>query len=123
MKPFPAVLLQLSGGEPTLRDDLPDIIRKGKELGFIETMVTTNGIRFGKSLDFCKQCVDAGMDAVYLQFDATDSPETWTWFRVSRLAGKVASASEAMKRGDSGELSPESHPPSPTVAGGDRGEI
>ena len=30
MKPFPAVLLQLSGGEPTMRDDLPEIIRKGK---------------------------------------------------------------------------------------------
>lgn len=77
MKPFPAVLLQLSGGEPSLRDDLPDIIRKGKELGFVEAMVTTNGVRFGKSKDFCQQCVDAGMDAVYLQFDATNDPETW----------------------------------------------
>jgi len=77
MKPYGAVLLQLSGGEPTIRNDLPDIIRKGKELGFVEVMVTTNGVRYGKSKDFCQQCVDAGMDAVYLQFDATDDPETW----------------------------------------------
>jgi uncharacterized radical SAM superfamily Fe-S cluster-containing enzyme len=77
MEPIPAVLLQLSGGEPTVRDDLPEIIRKGHELGFTEILVTTNGVRFGKSPEFMKKCVDAGMDAMYLQFDATDDPEAW----------------------------------------------
>lgn len=81
MKPVPAVLLQLAGGEPTMRDDLPDIIRKAKELGFTETMVSTNGIRFAKSLDYLQRCNDAGMDAIYLQFDATDNPEVWKKIR------------------------------------------
>ncbi|MFX0023179.1 MAG: radical SAM protein [Candidatus Hermodarchaeota archaeon] len=81
MEPIPAVLLQLSGGEPTVRDDLPEIIRKGKELGFTEVMVTTNGVRFGKSPEFMKKCMDAGMDAIYLQFDATDNPEIWKKIR------------------------------------------
>ncbi len=81
MKPVAAVMLQLSGGEPTMRDDLPDIIRKGKELGFVEVMVTTNGVRFAKSIDFLQQCKDAGMDAIYLQFDATDDPEVWKKIR------------------------------------------
>ena len=81
MKPIPAVLLQLSGGEPTVRDDLPEIIRKGHELGFTEVMVTTNGVRFGKSPEFLKKCMDAGMDALYLQFDATDAPEIWKKIR------------------------------------------
>ena len=81
MKPLGAVMLQISGGEPTIRDDLPEIIRKGKELGFIEVMVTTNGIRFAKSIDFLQQCKDAGMDAIYLQFDATDDPEAWKKIR------------------------------------------
>ncbi len=81
MKPIPAVLLQLSGGEPTVRDDLPEIIRKGRELGFTEIMVTTNGVRFGKSPEFMKKCMDAGMDAIYLQFDATDNPEIWKKIR------------------------------------------
>ena len=81
MKPIPAVLLQLSGGEPTMRDDLPKIIRKGKELGFTEIMVTTNGVRFGKSPELMKKCVDAGMNAIYLQFDATDAPEVWKKIR------------------------------------------
>jgi len=81
MKPVPAVLLQLSGGEPTVRNDLPDIIRKGKELGFTEVMVTTNGVRFAKSFEFMKDCRDAGMDACYLQFDATDDAEAWKKIR------------------------------------------
>ena len=33
MEPTPAVLLQFAGGEPTLRDDLPEIIRRGKKMG------------------------------------------------------------------------------------------
>jgi len=77
MKPQPAVMLQFAGGEPSLRDDLPDIIRMGKELGFIEVMISTNGIRMGKSIDLCREYKEAGLDAVYLQFDATDDPETW----------------------------------------------
>ena len=81
MKPIPAPLFQISGGEPTVRDDLPDIIRKGVELGFIEIMVTTNGVRFGKSIEFMKKCMDAGMNAIYLQFDATDDPEAWKKIR------------------------------------------
>jgi len=81
MKPIPAVLLQLSGGEPTMRDDLPEIIRKGKELGFTELMVTTNGVRFGKSIELVKKCMDAGMNAIYLQFDATDAPDVWKKIR------------------------------------------
>ena len=81
MKPQPAVMLQFAGGEPTLRDDLPEIIRRGKEMGFIETMVSTNGVRMGKSVEFCRELKEAGLDAVYLQFDATDAPEVWKKIR------------------------------------------
>lgn len=81
MKPHPAPMLQLAGGEPTVREDLPQIIRKAKELGFIEVMVSTNGVRMGKSLEYTKKLHDAGVDAVYLQFDATDDPETWKKIR------------------------------------------
>jgi hypothetical protein len=77
MKPYPAPMLQLAGGEPTVRNDLPEIVKKGKELGFIEVMVTTNGVRMGKSLEYTRELIEAGADAIYLQFDATDDPETW----------------------------------------------
>ena len=81
MKPVSAVLLQFAGGEPTLRDDLPDMIRVGKELGFLDTMVSTNGIRIAKSIEFLKEMKDAGLNTIYLQFDGTDDPEMWKKIR------------------------------------------
>ncbi|MBN1216678.1 MAG: radical SAM protein [Candidatus Lokiarchaeota archaeon] len=77
MKPTPAPMLQFAGGEPTVREDLPELIKIGKELGFIEVMVSTNGVRMGKSLEYTRKIHEAGVDAIYLQFDATDDPETW----------------------------------------------
>jgi len=77
MKPQPAVMLQFAGGEPSLREDLPEIISEGKRLGFIEVMISTNGIKMAKSVDLCREYKEAGLDAVYLQFDAVDAPEVW----------------------------------------------
>lgn len=68
-KPVPAPAVQLSGGEPTLRDDLPEIVRAAKELGFPHVEVNTNGIRFAQDPDFVKRLLDAGVSTVYLQFD------------------------------------------------------
>jgi len=68
-KPVPAPAVQLSGGEPTLRDDLPEIVRAAKELGFPHVEVNTNGIRLAQDLDFVKRLVEAGVSTVYLQFD------------------------------------------------------
>jgi len=81
IKPVPPVLLQYAGGEPTLRKDLHDITRKAKELGFVEVMVSTNGVRMSKSVDYCRELKESGVDAVYLQFDATNAPEVWKKIR------------------------------------------
>ncbi len=81
MKPYAPPMLQVAGGEPTVREDLPEILKKAKELGFIETMVSTNGVRMGKSLEYTRKLQEAGVDAIYLQFDATDDPETWKKIR------------------------------------------
>ncbi|MBY9005618.1 MAG: radical SAM protein [Candidatus Lokiarchaeota archaeon] len=81
MKPTPAPMLQFAGGEPTVREDLPELIKKGKEFGFIEVMVSTNGVRMGKSLEYTRKIHEAGADAIYLQFDATNDPETWKKIR------------------------------------------
>ena len=37
--------VQLSGGEPTVRDDLPEIIKLGKDMGVVHLQVNTNGIK------------------------------------------------------------------------------
>lgn len=61
--------IQLSGGEPTLRDDLPDIIARGRRLGFDFIQVNTNGIRFYEEPEFLRQTIDAGLASLFLQFD------------------------------------------------------
>ncbi len=64
-------LLQFSGGEPSLRDDLPELIHFAKETGCSYTQVNTNGIRLAREPDYAKRLADAGLDIVFLQFDGT----------------------------------------------------
>lgn len=71
--PVPATALQFSGGEPTIRKDLPELIRMAKDLGFHHVEVNTNGIMLSQSKDYCKSLVDAGVSTIYLQFDGLTS--------------------------------------------------
>lgn len=64
--------VQLSGGEPTVRDDLPEIVRMGKEMGVIHLQVNSNGIRIAQDFEFLKKLKEAGLDLIYLQFDGVD---------------------------------------------------
>lgn len=64
--------LQLSGGEPTVRDDLPTIVSMAKEIGFRHVEVNSNGIRFANDIEFFKKVKEAGMDTIYLQFDGLE---------------------------------------------------
>ncbi|MHA1651079.1 MAG: radical SAM protein, partial [Candidatus Helarchaeota archaeon] len=73
IEPQPPVCAMFSGGEPTIRDDFPDILRMARDLGYIQLQVATNGIRFAKDIDFLRACIDAGMNAMYLQFDGVDA--------------------------------------------------
>lgn len=65
-------LLQLSGGEPTLRDDLPELVRYAKEAGCSYVQVNTNGIRLAREPEYAKALAEAGLDIVFLQFDGTN---------------------------------------------------
>ena len=61
--------IQLSGGEPTVRDDLPEIVSMGKSIGFRHIVINSNGIRIAKENRYLQRLVDAGAGTVYLQFD------------------------------------------------------
>lgn len=61
--------LQLSGGEPTVRKDLPDLIAEAKSLGFRYVEINTNGIALAKQPELAKLYAEAGLTGVYLQFD------------------------------------------------------
>jgi hypothetical protein len=65
--------LQLSGGEPTVRNDLPDIVKLGKKHGINHITVDTNGLRIGdpeRGVEYLTEIKDAGVSTLYLQFDA-----------------------------------------------------
>ena len=64
-------LLQLSGGEPTLRDDLDELVRFAKEAGCSYVQLNTNGIRLAQEPDYARRLAEAGLDIVFLQFDGT----------------------------------------------------
>ncbi|MBR1456095.1 MAG: radical SAM protein [Oscillospiraceae bacterium] len=64
--------IQLSGGEPTVRDDLPAIIRLGREKGFSFFQLNTNGLRLAAEPEYAAVLREAGLDTVFLQFDALD---------------------------------------------------
>jgi hypothetical protein len=61
--------LQLSGGEPTVRQDLADIINIASEFGFTSIEINTNGIELAKKPKLAKELADAGLTGIYLQFD------------------------------------------------------
>ena len=61
--------VQLSGGEPTVRDDLPEVIALGRRLGHDFIQLNTNGIRLAREPGYAKRLKDAGLGCVFLQFD------------------------------------------------------
>ncbi len=68
--------IQISGGEPSLRDDLPEIIALAKRIGYRHIELITNGIRIGKDSSFLNELKRQGLTAVYLQFDGLKSETT-----------------------------------------------
>ncbi len=65
--------IRLSGGEPLIRDDVVDIVRKISSVGFSDISLTTNGTLLG---DYAKALVDAGLNRVNISFDTLD-PKTY----------------------------------------------
>ena len=57
--------LDIDGGEPTLREDLFDIIRYAVERGYTPINVTTNGRRLAY-LDFARQIVGSGITSLLI---------------------------------------------------------
>ena len=63
--------IQLSGGEPTVREDLPDIIRMAKDKGFHYVQINSNGKRLALEEGYAQVLKEAGASVVFMQFDGT----------------------------------------------------
>lgn len=77
-KPVGSKAIQITGGEPTMRDDLMQIIKMADELGFRHIQLNTNGIKLAESAEYCQKIRDAGADTVYMSFDGmTEDSDPW----------------------------------------------
>jgi len=82
-KPCPVPAVQFSGGEPTMRDDLVDIIKKAREMGINQVQLATNGIKLSRDPEYVKELKKAGLSTVYLHFDGV-TKETNPFIRLSK---------------------------------------
>jgi len=88
-KPF----IHFTGGEPTLRDDLPELISAAKAMGFAYIQLNTNGRRLAEDKDYVAKLREAGLSSVFLQFDGTTS-EIYRRIRGEDLLSKKEKAIE-----------------------------
>ncbi len=65
------IILQLSGGEPSLHPQLSEIIKVASKL-FPAVQLNTNGILLGKDPNLAKTWKESGLSWVFLQFDSLD---------------------------------------------------
>ena len=81
--------IQLSGGEPTMRCDLHEIIALGREKGFTFFQLNTNGIRIAEEAGYAEYLSSAGVSVVFLQFDGLDDEIYRTLRGAELLAHKL----------------------------------
>jgi hypothetical protein len=74
-KPIPANAIQLTGGEPTMRSDILEIIRIARQEGYEHVQLNTHGISIAMNPGLAEKLKKAGVSTLYLSFDGT-TPET-----------------------------------------------
>lgn len=74
-KPVGSNAVQLTGGEPTLREDLTDVIKIAREEGFDHVQLNTNGIKLSSDPELARKVRAAGTNTLYMSFDGV-TPKT-----------------------------------------------
>ncbi|MFA4661847.1 tetraether lipid synthase Tes [Pyrococcus kukulkanii] len=75
--PIGANAVQFTGGEPTLRDDLIEIIKIAKEEGYDHVQLNTDGIRLAFEPELVKKIREAGVNTLYLSYDGMTPQTNW----------------------------------------------
>ena len=77
-EPMGSKAIQITGGEPCVRDDILDVVRMAKEVGYSHVQVNTNGMKLAESAKFCRQLKDAKVNTIYMSFDGvTKDANPW----------------------------------------------
>ena len=81
IKPQPPIVAMYAGGEPTVRNDLPELLTECVKMGFQQLQIATNGIRLA-NINYFQELIEAGLPkttknnrtrtVVYLQFDGIE---------------------------------------------------
>src|SRR5262249_45619647 len=95
------ITVQFSGGEPTLRDDLPEMIRIARRLGYGRIEINSHGLRFANEPGYARLLKEAGLDAIGLQFDGLDD-EVYKFNRGAKLFAQKQRAIDAGREADLG---------------------
>ncbi len=92
LAPKGLLAVDLFGGEPLLRKDLPDIIRGLKQAG-LHVTVTTNGVLLNRQR--CFDILDAGLDQLLVSIDG---PDATTHDSIRGKPGTFEKAMEGLSR-------------------------
>jgi len=77
-RPMGSKAIQITGGEPTIRKDLLDIVYIAKEIGFSHVQVNTNGLKLAESAEYCQELKDGQVNTIYMSFDGvTKDANPW----------------------------------------------
>jgi uncharacterized radical SAM superfamily Fe-S cluster-containing enzyme len=77
-RPMGSKAIQITGGEPTIRDDIFDIVRMAKEVGFSHVQVNTNGLKLAESVEYCRRLKEERVNTIYMSFDGvTEKSNPW----------------------------------------------
>jgi len=68
-KLWPGAPMVVYGGEPTMRDDLPALLRAGRDCG-VKLPVISNSIRVTQDRSYATELVDSGLENWSVSFDA-----------------------------------------------------
>jgi len=68
-KPVGANAVQITGGEPTIRDDILDVVKIAREEGYEHVQLNTNSVRAAFDPDFPRKVREAGSNVIYTSFD------------------------------------------------------
>lgn len=91
--------LEFCGGEPTVRDDLPELAAIARNMGFDYIQLNTNGFRIAQDLDYTKRLKDNGITTLYLGFDGEKESSYVTKYGRNVLPLKYKAVENAKKAG------------------------